>query len=190
MKNTRAARRYAHALFEVALERDTVQAVYRELQMSLARLDALPDVLQYIGQPYIATEQKQRVVELVLADVVSRTMIDFLKLLVGKDRGDLLDVIAEQYRELWRRHEGIELAMVTSAVELLPDEIGDLARVLAVQVGKRIEIHVTVDPEVLGGLVVVIGDRVWDGSVRGALERLRRDLKARDVVGTLRAARG
>jgi len=190
MKNIRAARRYAHALFEVALERGAVQALYRELQVSLARLEALPDVLHFIAQPYIATEQKQRVVELVLTDVVSETMIDFLKLLVGKDRGDLLDVIGEQYRELWRRHEGIALARVTSPIEMLPEEIRDLSRALTAQVGKGIEIHVTVDPAILGGLVVVVGDRVWDGSVHGALERLRRDLKARDVVGALRAGRG
>ncbi|MBD3174150.1 MAG: ATP synthase F1 subunit delta [Armatimonadia bacterium] len=189
MRNVRAAGRYAKALFEIALERGMVQEVHRDLQTAMARLESMPEVKNFVEQHFVATASKRRAIEVALEGAVSDTVLDFFRILVGKDRADQLDVVCREYRELWLAHEGLETAKVSSAVPLTSDEIGELSKTLSQLTGKRVEVQTQVDPSLLGGVVAVVGDRVWDGSVRGSLERLRREMKGQDVVGRLRASR-
>ncbi len=186
MQNIRAARRYARAFFEISLERDRVRDAYRELQTACARIASVPDAVRVLEQPFISNPIKLRACEIVLSEAVSEETIAFVKLLVSRDRGDLLEVIVEEYRRLWHEHEGIKIAHITSAVALTPEEIGALSETFGRITGCRIDPQPEVDPEILGGIVVVIDDRVWDGSVRSALERIRSDLKSSDVVGAVR----
>jgi len=186
MRNIRAARRYARAFFEISLERQRVREAYRELQTACARIASVPDAVRILEQPFISNPIKLRACEIVLQGAVSVETIAFVKLLVSRDRGDLMDEIAEEFRRLWHEHEGLKIAHVTSAVPLTPEEIQRVAETFGRITGCRVDPQLEVDPEILGGIVVVIDDRVWDGSVRSALERIRSDLKSSDVVGAVR----
>lgn len=190
MRDTRAAKRYAKALFEMALERGIEREIYDDLQAALARLESMPPVKSYVEQPFVPAAAKRRAIEVALNGVVSDAALDFLRVLVARDRADQLDAITVEYWRLWLAQQGIETARVTSAVPLKPEETAELLRSLSRVTGSRVQIEATVDPGIIGGVIAIVGDRVWDGSVRGSLSRLRAEMKAQDVVGRLRASRG
>lgn len=186
MRNIRAARRYARALFETARERGAIEPTLADLDAACIRLAECPEVASILGQPFFRDELKQKACDVAFTGVVSPLVLDFLHLLVSRDRGDLLEEVRDAYRALWHEFEETAIAQVTSAVALTAEETAGISGVLGVATGRRVTIEARVDPAILGGVIAVVGDQVWDGSVRGALERMRRELKSRDVVGALR----
>jgi F-type H+-transporting ATPase subunit delta len=186
MRNTRAARRYARALFETAVHRGIVAEVEADLVNACARIAVCPEVGHILAQPFFRDELKQKACDVALGGIVSQLVLDFVHLLVARDRGGLLEIVRDEFHLLRQQHEGQRTAHVTSAVSLTESEVADMALAFGRVTGCRVKVEAKVDPSLLGGVVVVIGDEVWDGSVRGALERMRRDLKSRDVVGMLR----
>lgn len=186
MRNIRAARRYARAVFEIAVERGTVEATLGDLETVCARVAAHPEVGQILAQPFFRDDLKQKACDVALEGSVSQLVLDFVHLLVANDRGDLLEAVRDSFRDLWHDHENVRIAEVTSAVALTPEEVSRLASAFGQATGCRVEVEQHVDPALLGGMVVVVGDTVWDGSVRGGFERMRSELKSRDVVGMLR----
>ncbi len=186
MRNIRAARRYARALFEMAAERGMVEPTLRDLERACERVSQHPEVARILAQPYFRDELKQKACEVALTGAVSQLVLDFVRLLVAHDRGDTLEAVRDEFRQLWHVADNVRVAEVTSAVALSAEDEAALAATFATLTGCRVEVEKRVDPALIGGLVVVVGDSVWDGSVRGGLERLRHELKSRDVVGVLR----
>jgi F-type H+-transporting ATPase subunit delta len=109
-------------------------------------------------------------------DQVSEQAANLVRLLLRRGRIEDLPRVAAEYRRLDDRRQGITHATATSASELTQDEIRELTARLEQSTGGRIALDVEVDPSLLGGLVVRVGDRLIDGSVRGRLERLRNQL--------------
>jgi len=97
MRNIRAARRYARAFFEISLERQRVREAYRELQTACARIASVPDAVRILEQPFISNPIKLRACEIVLQGAVSEETIAFVKLLVSRDRGDLMAVAHRRF---------------------------------------------------------------------------------------------
>ncbi len=93
MRDTRAAKRYAKALFEMALECGIEREIYDDLQAALARLESMPPVKSYVEQPFVPAAAKRRAIEVALNGVVSDAALDFLRVLVARDRADQLDAI-------------------------------------------------------------------------------------------------
>lgn len=169
------ARRYAEAAFEIATRDDTVATWRSELEAA-AEVVADERALEVVANPAIPTERRAEVVAELLGDRASRPVQNLIQLLLRRGRIDQLPRVAEEFRRLDDARQGISHATVTSAAELTPDEIRDLTRRLEQTTNGRIALDVKVDPSLLGGLVVRLGDRMIDGSVRGRLERLRNQL--------------
>lgn len=107
---------------------------------------------------------------------ISRPVLNLVLLLLRRGRIEDLPRVAAEYRRLDNRRQGITEATATAAAPLTPDEVRALTARLEQFTGGRVELDVQVDPSLLGGLVVRVGDRLIDGSVRGRLERLRNQL--------------
>jgi F-type H+-transporting ATPase subunit delta len=101
-------------------------------------------------------------------------------LLVSKRSIDMLGEIAEEYQRLWNHHRGIEVAEVTTAVPLTEEDEEKLATHLGHIVGKKVEIRADVDPDVIGGFVARIGDRLVDGSIRSKLAMLKKEMAGKE----------
>ena len=170
-----AARRYAEAAFQVALRDETVETWRAELEGAAA---ALGDerVARMLSNPAVALEQRQALVEKALSNAVSRQVLNLIVLLLQRGRIEQLPRVAVEFRRLDNRRQGITEASATAAAELTPAELEALTDRLEQFTGGRVELDVAVDPSLLGGLVVRVGDRLIDGSVRGRLERLRNQL--------------
>lgn len=170
-----AARRYAEAAFEVAMRDGTLEAWRAELDLA-AGIVSDERVLDVLANPAIPAEKRGSVLEDVLGRNVSRPVLNLIQLMLKRGRIELLPRVAAEFRRLDDDRQGITHATAISAAPLEPDEIRALTARLEQSTGDRIALDVQVDPSLLGGIVVRVGDRMIDGSVRGRLERLRNQL--------------
>jgi F-type H+-transporting ATPase subunit delta len=170
-----AARRYAEAAFEVATRDGTLERWRTELDASAARL-ADPVAMGALANPSIPIDQRSVAVGSLLDGFASRPVQNMVQLLLRRGRIEALPRVAAEFRRLDDRRQGITHATVTSAAPLTADETRAITQRLEQTTGDRIELDATVDPDLLGGLVVRVGDRLIDASVRSRLERLRNQL--------------
>lgn len=187
-----AARRYAEAAFEVALRDESLDAWRRELDAA-ARLLGNERVMRAMANPAQSIESREALLaellgggavgapaaapapagETITGGALSRPVVNLILLLLRRGRIELLPAVAAEFKRLDDRRLGITSATATSAASLEPDEVRALTSRLEQLTGGRVELALQVDPSIIGGLIVRVGDRLIDGSVRGRLERLR-----------------
>ena len=170
-----AARRYAEAAFEVAMRDDTVEAWRAELDTAAA-IAADERVGRMLANPAVPLETRTEMAKSIFGKSVSKPVLNLIGLMLRRGRIHELPRLAAEFRRLDNARQGITVATATSAAPLTQDEIRALTERLEQLTGGRVELDVQVDPSLLGGLVVRVGDRLIDGSVRGRLERLRNQL--------------
>jgi F-type H+-transporting ATPase subunit delta len=173
-RTTRVARRYAQAAFEVARERGQVDRWLAELERLVELLDRT-EAGAFLAAPQVPFEAKQEFVERTLADFLPEVR-NFVLLLTRRRRIRLLPRIYEEFGQLANEYRGIVVAEVTSAVPLDDADKAVIIRQLSELTGRRAILRTQVDPSILGGLIVRIGDKLIDGSLRTRLERLRETL--------------
>jgi F-type H+-transporting ATPase subunit delta len=178
MRDTTIARNYAEALLELARRADD-PAGWGKLIRDVAN-GVLQDltVRHFLESPKISEAQKNEVFFQALGDRVPRHFLRFLQTLVRKRRQMLIPHISSEYDKLLDIHEGRVHANVTVAREMTSDDESRIAEQLSRVVGKTVVPHLNVNPAILGGVVVRIGDTVMDGSVRRKLGRLRNQILA------------
>jgi F-type H+-transporting ATPase subunit delta len=177
-----SARRYAEAAFQIA-ERDGTIAQWLEELDAASRALSDEGAARVLANPAVPGPQRAELAERILADGISQGPRNLVLLLLRRGRVESLPDVAREFRRLYDRREGIVEARVTSAAPLDDAETEALRGRLSAMTGGRIQMTFEVDPAILGGVVVRLGDRLIDGSVRGRLERLRSRLAA----GTLQA---
>jgi F-type H+-transporting ATPase subunit delta len=170
-----AARRYAEAAFEVAMRDGTVETWRTELDAA-AELAEDERLARTLANPATPIETRTKAAEATFGVIVSRPVMNLIGLMLRRGRIDQLSRIAAEFRRLDDARQGITVATATSAAPLTPDEQTALMGRLEQMTGGRVRLDVQVDPSLLGGLIVRVGDRLIDGSVRGRLERLRNRL--------------
>jgi F-type H+-transporting ATPase subunit delta len=170
-----AARRYAEAAFEIAQRDGTVDGWRSDLHNAAAILGD-DRVARQLANPALALEARAKLVDDLVGKHVSKPALNLVQLLLRRGRIDQVTRVAGQFRQLDNRRQGITEATATAAAELTPAEVRALTARLEDFTGGRVELAVTVDPALLGGVLVRVGDQLIDGSVRGRLERLRNRL--------------
>ena len=171
-----APRRYAEAAFEIATRDGTIEVWRRELDIVATELGE-SDLLEILANPALSLDERQEVVQRVFAGL-SDPVRNLVSLLVRRGRIEQLPRVAEEFRRLDDRRQGIVHATATSALPLTETEIRALTARLEQMTGGTIALQTEVDESLLGGLIVRVGSRLIDGSVRGRLERLRNQLAA------------
>lgn len=169
---TRVARRYALALLNTAARLDCVEAVRRDLEALTAARRQSPAFQRVVDSPLVSLDDKRRILREALRDAEELTR-RFVDLLVVKRRVDLLPAVFEEYVRSADEARGIARVYVTSAAPLSDDDRARIASVMRRRLGRDVHLIVRVEPALLGGVTVRVGDTVWDGSVRGALEVMR-----------------
>jgi F-type H+-transporting ATPase subunit delta len=166
---------YARSLFEVAEERDKIDVVRDELGQFA---DALADSREFelfFFSPYFSTEEKKQGLDKAIegADEVVR---NFLAVLIENHRMPALMRIRREYDQLWREVNQLLPVQVTSAVELDEAVTRQIGEEIGRQTGRKVELSSNVDPDVLGGIVLRVGNSILDASIRTRLERLRKQV--------------
>jgi F-type H+-transporting ATPase subunit delta len=179
MQETSVSRRYAAALFNQAKEKNTLDQAIADLNAVSQRLAITPKLGEVLAHPLISEAKKRSAIQTAFASSVSPATLALLNLLVDKGRIANLDAVKAEFDTLSREHKGIVAASATSAIALTSEQIKTLEASLEQRTGKDIELTTSVDPSLIGGILVRIGDTVLDGTVKGKLERLREQLLIR-----------
>lgn len=174
MRSSTTARRYAEAAFSVALQDKDTDLWLRDLQ---AVADAVqdPDIAGYFKNPKTSAADKLATINRIFGSTHPH-VTNLLRLLAAQQRMFLVPAIAREFLQLYRESRGITEASVTVARQVSDDEKNEITRRLEAATGKTVEAHIQVDPGILGGIVVRIGDRLIDASVAGRLQRLRHEM--------------
>jgi F-type H+-transporting ATPase subunit delta len=175
-----AARRYAEAAFEIA-RRDGTEDVWQAALDSAAGVLGAADVLRIVENPAIPLPERLHAVRTALAAAsasasagrVGEQVANLVGMLVARRRVSQLPAIATEYRRLLQRQRGVVAAVVTSAAPLSAEETAAVAARVETLTGSTVSLRAALDPALIGGVTVRIGDRLIDASVRGRLERLR-----------------
>jgi F-type H+-transporting ATPase subunit delta len=176
----RIARTYAEALYRAAEEQGQVDAVYEQLVSLLD--DLLPADRQdwlFFANPTIGREHKQSVIEKLFKGRASDLFYNFLQVLNQHERLELLRAIRVEFRKLRDERDRVLRVPVRTAVPLADDQRQRLEQGLHNYFQMNPVLEMTVDPDLLGGLIVRIGDMVYDSSVRTQVEKIRNDIIAR-----------
>ena len=177
---TSSTRRYAEAAFEVALRDDNVERWLEQLDRA-TRITADDEVVDRLSDPSVPFDTRAKALESALGSNVVPQLRNLLLLLMRRRRLAHAGRVAADFRRLYNRRAGIVEATATSAAPLSADEVRTLReRIAAIAgTGRQVDLQLAVDPSLLGGITVRLGDTLIDGSVRGRLERLRGQLAAR-----------
>ena len=172
------AERYASSLFELALEAGSLDAVGADLNRFQAMIDSSDDLKRLVLSPvFSAEDQTKAVVALCEKAGLGALVANFLKVVAGNRRLFAVSGMIASFRQIAARHRGEITAQVTSAHALSSEQEKELKAALKSVTGKDVTIAVSIDPSILGGLIVKVGSRQIDTSLRTKLSTLKLALK-------------
>ena len=166
---------YARALFEAAKDDGVLDRVHDELGQFADALDKDRNLQVFLFSPYFSSEEKKDGVRRIVSDADER-LLNFLELLAERHRMPALFRIRRIFQDLWAEENKLLPVTVTSATELDTGLVEDIGKRIEEQTGRRVELSSNVDPDVLGGLMVRVGNMVLDATVRNRLEQLRKQV--------------
>ena len=169
------ARRYGKALFELAQEAGQIDRWQRQLEQLRTILEH-PSVRGLVDNPAIPTQRRIEVIDALDTGVLGNEVRNLGRLLVETRRADLAGEVVEEYRELADEAAGRVRATATTAIELSERDQRRVGQDLSRRLGREVRLECRVDPAILGGLVLQLGDRLIDASLRSRLHQLRRRL--------------
>ena len=168
---------YGDALFEVALEEDKLDQFLEEVKAVKAAVDENQDLFKLMSHPKVVKEEKIKVVEDIFSEKVSRELVGLVRMIVDKGHFEQIDSVFTYFIDEVKEYRNIGTAYVTSALELTDAQKSAIEkRLLETTKYVTFEMHYNVDAAIIGGLVIRIGDRVVDSSVRTKLADLTREL--------------
>lgn len=177
MSDSIISRRYAGALYEQALSSVVLEEVDADITMIGESLEGAPELGRFFGSPIVAREKKTSVVRALFKDRIQQITLNFLLLMVDKGREQLFPDVVRAYQSL--RDDQLGIVRVTARIARGVSEQQQRALVASIEstLGKKVRLDVQVEASLLGGIVVKIGDTVYDGSFKNQLKSLRKRLE-------------
>jgi F-type H+-transporting ATPase subunit delta len=168
---------YARSLFEVAKEDNSLDVVREQLGEFADALAETRDLQVFFFSPYFATAEKKDGLHRAV-DGADKALTNFLELLIEKHRMPAIFRIRKRFDHLWQEENRLLPVSVTSAIQLSPDVVKSIGDRIGEQTGRKVELSSDVDPGILGGIVVRVGNSILDASIRNRLENLRKQVAA------------
>jgi ATP synthase F1 delta subunit len=169
------ARVYARSLFEVAKEQSTLDGVRGQLGQFAEALDGSRELAIFFFSPYFSTQEKKDGLGRVLSGA-DPAVANFLELLIENHRMPVVFRVRREFERLWEQENQLLPVTITSAVQLDEATVNSIGEAIGKQTGQTVQLTSKVDPDVLGGLIVRVGNSILDASIRNRLENLRRSV--------------
>lgn len=170
------ARRYAAALFNVALKEGVAEQVSGDINSFRELFEMDADFRSFMGSPQVLTDDKKSLITNTFGERASGLFVKFLMLLIDKKRIMFIDEIAGSYTQLYEHHQGIVAVRSVTAVEMSHDMQTLTRQTLEQKLGTTVRLTSTVDPRIIGGMVLIVEDKIIDGSIRHQLDEIRKSL--------------
>ena len=167
------AKVYSRSLFEVASEQDKLDEIHEELGEFADALEENRELQIFFFSPYFSTEEKKDGLKRAVSDA-DETLVNFLELLIEKYRMPAIFRIRRQLDERWEEEHKLLRVQVTSAIELDDKVVEQIGERVEEQTDRRVQLDSRVDPDILGGIVLRVGNSILDASIRSRLDQLRR----------------
>jgi F-type H+-transporting ATPase subunit delta len=177
MLNKSVARRYAEAFFSIAQDANKVDELQTELEKVAEVIDTTENLKEYLAHLLIPAKEKKDVMVKIFAGSISQITLNFLMMVIDKRRENYIGLMVDEYKELADEARDIIKAEVISAQEVTEEEINILAEKLSATTGKTVKLKQLVDPELIGGIKLRMGDQIVDATVAKKLEMLKEKLK-------------
>jgi F-type H+-transporting ATPase subunit delta len=164
---------YAEALLDLAKSNDSLKETTNDMNIVSQFLANSSDLKKFLGNPLISKDAKKNVVKDILGEQIGDSTLKFLLLLVERGRIEVLESIAQKFLELSFKQDSIEIAKITSSIQLSAQQQKEIAEKLKVITGaKQIKLALKVDPALIGGFTIEIGSKMIDTSIRGQLKQI------------------
>jgi len=177
VKKNEIARQYSKALYEIGEEKDNLFELYDELKELHQTIKSSEELSEALFHQRVLVEEKQKVFKRVFEGKLSDDIYKFMLLLIEKRRIYFLENIVQEFRRHVYKHENIITVKVTTAVEMQEETREKLKAKLKEHVDKKIEMEEYCDPDIIGGMIIKIGDYLIDGSIKSKLESLEEKIK-------------
>ena len=166
---------WARALFEVAKEHDVLDEVREQLGQFADALNANRDLMVFFFSPYFSTQEKKEGLKRAVTDAEPAFM-NFLEALIERHRMPAIFRIRTEFNDLWDEARKLLPVHITSAIALDDAEVKNLGERIGKQVDRQVEVSTDVDPDILGGVVLRVGNVILDASIKNRLEQLRKQV--------------
>jgi F-type H+-transporting ATPase subunit delta len=164
---------YARSLFEAAKEAGKLDQLRVQLTQFAAAVQENRELQVFFFSPYFSTQEKKDALGRLLVDA-DEQLVNFLELLIENHRMPVIFRIHRTFEQLWEQENRLLPVEITSAIELDDATTGSVAQRIGESTGRRVTLSTRVDPSILGGIVVRVGNSILDASIRNRLEQLRR----------------
>ena len=176
MKNTVVSDRYAQALFELSQSDNSTDKIQDDLKLVSETLKEYSDLRNLLAHPIISSQDKKEMFNQIFGDKISKYTQNIIMLLIDKKRDSLIPEIAELYKEMYNKLHSRVVADVYTSVEIGSAQLVLLRKRLESYLDKNVEIDTHVDEKIIGGVLVKIGDRVIDGTLKTKFENMAKSL--------------
>ena len=166
---------YARSLFEVAQEAGRLDEVREQLGQVAEAIDGTRDLQVFFFSPYFSSEEKVQGLSRIV-DGADPVVLNFLGLLIEKHRMPAIFRIRQRFEALWQEENKVLPVQITSAIELDDSTVRSIGDRIGERTGRKVELTRAVDPDILGGLVLQVGNNVLDASIRNRLDNLRKQV--------------
>ena len=169
---------YGEALFELAIEKNELESIAEQVNVLADAFAENKELIKLLSHPKISKEEKINVIESIFKGRMSDDIVGFLVIIVEKDRGSEIEDILKLFQAKVREYKKIGVALVTSAIELSTEQKQKVEQKLLQQTAyESFEVEYKVDASLIGGMIIRIGDRVVDSSIRSKLDNLTKELR-------------
>lgn len=182
MVNTRVASRYAKSLLQLAIERNIVDQVYQDMVFFREICELNRDFVLMLRNPIISHDKKKAVLYSIFEKKVTPSTLAIFDIITRKNREKYLPAIAESFMIQYRQHKGIEKAILTTAVQITPEQRSKFSKEASRMTGKTIELEERIDPSIIGGYILQIGDQQIDNSVEAKLKEMSYDFSETSYI--------
>lgn len=182
MFDYRIASRYGKSILDLAKERNELEKIHEEFQNFSATLQSSKELRNLLKSPIIPVDKKTKVMRAIFENNMGELSMAFIELVLKKKREAYLGDIAEYFHLLYNQEKSITMANVTSASPLTDTQRNHILKVIEEQIGQKVELKSKIDPKLIAGFVLNVGDKQIDASMANQINELRKEFKENPYV--------
>jgi F-type H+-transporting ATPase subunit delta len=175
MSDIQVASRYAKSLIDLAEEQSSVEAVKADIESFVNVTSKSSELRAVLKNPIIGIDKKQAIVTQLFGGNSSKVVLAFFNIVISKGRSEILYATAKEFMNEYNRRKGVLTAVVTSAAPLTEDQKSKISAIVVDATKKQIVLETKVDPELIGGFILNVGDRQIDTSIASSLTKLKKE---------------